>query len=153
MIWTTYTAVSSINHQNVSNNWSILHLREILCIFKLVLTTWQISYGFHLPYLYGYTLLVYKDIVFDIPKLKLCSIDPEYCVLFFVFCHGIEDECWKHSFKQSMRLKCTARKECIKYIDKCIYLKSFVPKMIHAPCGNNLTKIKLSRQQRSNHAV
>lgn len=52
----------------------------------------------------------------------------------FCLCHMIEDKCWKHSFKQSMRLKCTARKECIKYINKSIYLKSFVPKMINTPC-------------------
>lgn len=74
-----------------------------------------------------------KKMMFNIPKLKLCSIDPEYCMLFFFFffwsfCHVIEDKCWKHSFKRSMRLKCTARKECIKYINKYIYLKSFIPK-------------------------
>lgn len=58
----------------------------------------------------------------------------------FCLCHMIEDKCWKHSFKQSMRLKCTARKECIKYINKSISLKSFVPKTIHTPCGNNETE-------------
>lgn len=52
----------------------------------------------------------------------------------FCLCHVIEDKCWKHSFKQSMKLKCTARKECIKYINESIYVKCFVPKM--TPCGN-----------------
>lgn len=56
---------------------------------------------------------------------------------FFVFCHVIEDKCWQCSFKQSMRLKCTARTECIKYINKSIYLKSFVPKWCEHHVGNN----------------
>lgn len=55
--------------------------------------------------------MVYQEIMFDFPKSKLCSIDPEYCMLSFVVCHVIEDKCWKHSFKQSMRLKCIAKKK------------------------------------------
>ena len=73
-----------------------MHLREMVCIFRLV---WQMTafIQFPSPYtcIYGYTLLVYKEIMFDISKLKLCSIDPEYCVLFLVLCHVIEDKCWQ----------------------------------------------------------
>lgn len=54
----------------------------------------------------------------------------------FCLCHVIEDKCWKHSFKQSMKLKCTARKECKKYINESIYLKCSVPKTRYTPCGN-----------------
>lgn len=75
-----WSAVSSI--QTSPNKWSIVASQEKLCVF---LDNRQVSYGFQLPYTYGYTPLVYKEIMFDIPKLKLCSIDPEYCMLFFVF--------------------------------------------------------------------
>lgn len=118
---------------------AFLHLRETMCIFR------QLTDFIHFPSSIHIRLLCwFTNKLFDIPKLKLCSIDPEYCMLFFslfLSCHVIEDKCWKHSFKQSMRLKCTARKECIKYINKCIYLKSFVPKIIYTPCGNNVTEI------------
>lgn len=65
-----------------------------------------------------------------IPKLKLCSIDPEYCMLFFLLSlvmwlrinadTTVSSKAWD--------LKCTARKECKKCKNKKIYLKSFVPK-------------------------
>lgn len=65
-----------------------------------------------------------------IPKLKLCSIDPEYCMLFFLLSlvmwlrinadSTVSSKAWV--------LKCTARKECKKCKNKKIYLKSFVPK-------------------------
>lgn len=103
----------------------IFHIyRKMLCIFKY--TFWQLANFIHRSYAYGYIVLVYKNILFDIPKLKLCSIDPEFCMIFFVFCHVMEDKCW--SFKWRMRLKCTARKECIKYINKYTYLNGFLPK-------------------------
>lgn len=50
----------------------------------------------------------------------------------------------KAQFQKSMRLKCTARKECIKYIHKSIYLKRFVPNTASAPCGNFIIEIPLN---------
>lgn len=139
--WRTVSSMNCITKMFQISE-AFLRLREIIMrIFRHVLTT-DIFHTASISHTHtdSYTLLVYKEIMFDIPKLKLCSIDPEYCLFFFVFCHVIEDKCWKHSFKQSMRLKCTARKECIKYINKSIYLKSFVPKMTLTPCGNNATE-------------
>lgn len=58
---------------------AFLHLREM--IFRVVKTDF-IQFPFPIHPVYIYILLVYKDILFDILKLKLSSIDPEYCVLF-----------------------------------------------------------------------
>lgn len=107
---------------------AFLHPWGIMCIFH-----WQISYGFHLIY-------AYKDVMFETPKLKLCSIDPEYCVLFLSFVMWLRINA--ESTVSSMRLQCTAIKECLKYRNKCVYVRSFVPKMIHTLCGNNGADIR-----------
>lgn len=68
-IWRAASSIDCIT-KRISDKW---------CVFL----DWQISYSFHPPHTYGCTQLVYKEMMFNIPKLKLCSIDPEYCMLFF----------------------------------------------------------------------
>lgn len=132
------TCLLSIDGQTHSE--AFLHPQTNHVYFSTCFDNWQISYSFS-SLTDSSTLSVYKEIMFDIPKLKLCSIDPEYCMLFFfVFCHVIEDKCWQRSFKQSMRLKCTAGKECIKYINKSIF-EGLCSKTFHTPRGNDAAEL------------
>lgn len=119
---------------------AFLHHQDKRCIFKHVLTDFiQFPSPTHTV-----TLLVYKGIYVWYSKVETMQhwswiLYAHLCFL----CHVIEDKCWKHSFKQSMRLKCTARKECIKYININIYryiCEELCSKM-YTPHRNNVTQI------------
>lgn len=120
-----WRAVSSINciTKMFQITEAFLHLREIMCIFRHVLTTDRfhtvsISHA-HMVKICWFT----KKLCLIFQSWNYAALILNTVCSFFVFCHVIEDKCWKHSFKPSMRLKCTARKECIKYINKSLHLK------------------------------
>lgn len=123
-----YSTVSSINPSNVSNKRSILASKRNNEYFSLtdfirfpspvhMLTkTWCLRLQS-----WNYAALILNTVLF----------------LSFVMWLRINAE----STVSSMRLQCTAIKECLKYRNKCVYVRSFVPKMIHTLCGNNAADI------------
>lgn len=97
---------------------AVLHLWKMMCIFRHVLT----SDRFHTVFIShahnGYIMVGLQRNYVWYSKVETMQHWSWILYAVFCLCHVIEDKCWERSFKQSMRLKCTARKECIKYINK-----------------------------------
>ena len=97
-----------------------------------VLTAGRFKYVlFHLRF---HSLCLLWKLCWTFQKLKLCSIDPKYCMLhYFVYCHMMRINAESSFNKWSMRLRCIARNECIKwYIDMYI-LEEVCSKMRCSP--------------------
>lgn len=109
-----------LHHQKVSDKWCVFLELQIFVQFPSSIHIKLYSVGLQRKWCLIFQSWNYAALILN----TVCSS----FFFFWSFCHVIEDKCWKHSFKRSMRLKCTARKECIKYINKYIYLKSFIPK-------------------------
>lgn len=127
-----------LHHQINSNKWSILASRKKNVFLK---TFWQLTDFIQFPsliHLWLHSVGLQRNYVW---YSKVETMQHWSWILYAVFClcHMIEDKCWKHSFKQSMRLKCTARKECKKYINKSYIWRALFQKW----CIHHVETMKL----------
>lgn len=80
--WLRWCAASSITHVKMFQR-NEASTRYMTRMFKYIFHNWQVS----MSHVHSCSLLVYREIM-CCPKLKLCSINPEYCgfiIIFFLF--------------------------------------------------------------------
>lgn len=131
-----WCAVSSMNNQTVSDEWSVLASLDKRCVFLDMFQ--QISYTFHLTHTQTAPLWWFTKrscLIFQSRNYAALILNTVRSLLSFVMWLRINAESTVSS--KAWDLNVQQKKECIKYINRSIYLRGFVLKIIKTPGGSN----------------